>query len=609
MLWRQPKADTSDASGTLAVGVPAPGLAAGWGGDAEGRDRTDTNVTSPDFESGASTNSATSAPVGDISHGAEEVNHDSLIRWPRAALHAKIRAMRRFAVIGVGNMGEALVRGIVRAGLVPAASVIACDTRAEVAERLSGELGIGHAPLSEALADADVVILAVKPQGMAAVLAAANDAGVRAGVVVLSVAAGVSIATLEAGLPAGVEVVRTMPNTPALVGLGASAFALGTTRSGRGEAVAKAVLGSVGIALEVPEAAMDAVTALSGSGPAYVFRMLEALTDAGVAAGLEPAVATALARQTLLGAATLADANEGAVAPAELRRRVTSPGGTTEAALKVLEARGWGAILGEAVLAAKARGEALGRIARDETTPGQPNRGALARVTEVVARAGHPVVVLDLDLTLVENAPRTRAVLRSWLAEITSERRAEAIAHAASMPLVFSIRDNLTTLIDVLAVPDRDAHLASGIAHWKRGFFDPAYLVHDEAMPGAAEAVAKLAKAGATIVYLTARPGTLAAATTQHLFELGFPAADAGAVLVTKTDPNEGDHAFKVRALAWCARLGEVVLCAENEPAHANAMHHAFPDALTVLVTTRHSLPAPALEAGVVKVAALTDAL
>jgi len=516
--------------------------------------------------------------------------------------------MRRIAVIGVGNMGEALVRGIVRAALVPAASVVACDARSDVAERLAGELGISHVPLATALAEADVVILAVKPQGMATVLAAAKEGGLSAGTIVVSVAAGVSLATLEAGLPAGVEVVRTMPNTPALVGLGASAFALGTVRSGRGESVARAVLGSVGIAIEVPEAAMDAVTALSGSGPAYVFRMLEALTEAGLAAGLEPAVATPLARQTLLGAATLADVNEGEVAPAELRRRVTSPGGTTEAALRVLEARRWGPILAEAILAAKARGEALGRAARGESVV-PPWRGALARIASVVARGAHPVVVLDLDLTLVENAPRTRAILRSWLADLAHERRDDALEHTASMPLVFSIRDNLMTLIDFLALSDHHAHLASGIAHWKRAFFDPAYLVHDHAMPGAAATLARLVAAGATIVYLTARPGALAAATTAQLCELGFPVADAGAVLVTKTDPNEGDHAFKVRALAWCARLGEVVLCAENEPAHANAMHHAFPDALTVLVTSRHSLPAPALEAAVVKVVALSEAL
>jgi|GEM_PF-20174 len=527
--------------------------------------------------------------------------------------------MRRIAVIGVGNMGEALVRGIVAARLVPAAAVVACDARPEVARRLADELGICHAPLESALTDADVVILAVKPLALAAVLAAANAAGLSPGTVVLSVAAGVSLATLEAGLPDGVEVVRTMPNTPALIGLGASAYALGTVRSGRGEAVAQAVLGSVGMALVVPEAAMDAVTALSGSGPAYVFRMLEALIAAGVAAGLTPEVATPLARQTLLGAATLANVDNGAVPPAELRRRVTSPGGTTEAALQVLEARHWADILRDAILAAKARGEALGWAARGEATPGAGFYGGLARIDAALQRGAHPVVVLDLDLTLIENAPRTRAILQSWLdlraapAETSTMAQpglwATARALAGTMPLVFSIRDNLMTLLAVLGVDAPETHLAEGFAHWRKTFFDPAYLVHDEALPGAPEAVARLVAAGATIVYLTARPGPLAAATTARLFELGFPAADAGAVLVTKTSPRESDHDFKVRALAWCARLGTVVLCAENEPLHANAMHEAFPEALTVLVETRHSLPAPALAAGIVRVAALTDAL
>ena len=508
--------------------------------------------------------------------------------------------MQRIAVIGVGNMGEALVRGILRAGLVPPQSLVVCDARAEVAQALARELDVVPAPLPDAVRGADVVLLAVKPQGMAAVLAAVE---LDDGAVVLSVAAGVSIATLEAGLGADVrhiEVVRTMPNTPALVGLGASAFALGTHRS-RARDVAVAVLGSVGIALEVDEGQLDAVTALSGSGPAYVFRMLEALTAAGIAAGLPPEIATPLAKQTLLGAATLAN---GDTDPAELRRRVTSPGGTTAAALKVLEARGWADILEDAVLAAKARGEALGRIARGEATA--TTRGALARIEDANRRRMHPVVVLDLDLTLVENGPRTRAVLARWLEDKGAPEAAHALAR--SMPLVFSIRDNLGRIIDTLE-GDRAAHLAEGFAHWKSAFFDPAYLVHDEALPGAVEAVAKMAKAGATIVYLTARPGTMAAATTAHLFTLGFPAADAGAVLVTKTDPHESDHAFKVRALQWCARLGEVVVCAENEPAHANAMQQAFPDALTVLIETRHSAPAPALHEAVVRVAALAQIL
>lgn len=511
--------------------------------------------------------------------------------------------MRRLAVIGVGNMGEALVRGVVRAGVVPADAVVVCDARAEVAGRVASALGARVATLAEAVQGADAVILAVKPQGMALVLEAARP-HVAPGTVVLSVAAGVSLATLEGGLQPGVEVVRTMPNTPALVGLGASAYALGAVRSGRSEAVAKAVLGSVGIALAVPEQALDAVTALSGSGPAYVFRMLEAMIDAGRRVGLEGEVAAALAKQTLLGAATLA---MGELPPEELRRRVTSPGGTTEAALKVMEARGWAGILSDAIEAARARGEELGRGVGAGTETA--TAGALARVHAATAAGRNPVAILDLDLTLVENAPRTRAVLRDWLATLDDPRRDEALAFVDTMPLVFSIRDNLAAVARSLGREGDAELLRHGLSHWRKGFFDPANLVHDVALEGAPEAVTDLVAAGATVVYLTARPSALAAGTVDRLRALGFPIAEPAALLVTKADPAEGDEAFKVRALAWCGRLGEVVLCAENEPSHANAMHRAFPGALTVLIDTRHSLPAPEPASAIRRVARFCDAL
>lgn len=525
--------------------------------------------------------------------------------------------MRRLAVIGVGNMGEALVRGVVRAGVVAADAVVVCDARAEVAGRVAATLGAKVATLAEAVQGADAVIVAVKPQGMTAALEAARP-HVAPGTVVLSVAAGVSIATLEGGLEPGVEVVRTMPNTPALVGLGASAYALGAVRSGRGEAVAQAVLGSVGIALEVPEQALDAVTALSGSGPAYVFRMLEAMIDAGRCVGLAEDVAAALAKQTLLGAATLA---MGEVPPAELRRRVTSPGGTTEAALKVMEARGWAGTLSDAIEAARARGEELGRGAAGVGAPSASRNhapvegleasalGALERVHAATAAGRNPVAILDLDLTLVENAPRTRAVLRDWLATVDDPRRDEALAFVDAMPLVFSIRDNLAAVVKTLGREGDAELLRHGLAHWRKGFFDPDNLVHDVALEGAPEAVTDLVAAGATVVYLTARPIALAAGTLDRLRALRFPIAEPAALLVTKADAAEGDEAFKVRALAWCGRLGEVVLCAENEPSHANAMHHAFPGALTVLIDTRHSLPAPEPAPAIRRVARFCDAL
>lgn len=257
-------------------------------------------------------------------------------------------------------MGEALVRGLVRQRVAEGAAVVVADPRAEVTARLAGELGVRAGDIAAA-ADADVIVLAVKPQTMVQVL---DDLGPRVRAtdprpIVISVAAGVRIATLEAALPEGTPVVRSMPNTPCLIGAGASAWALGRHADARAQAVTRALLEAVGLAVEVPEDQLDAVTALSGSGPAYVFALLEALGAGGIAAGLAPDVAALLARQTLLGAARLAA--ESGVDPAELRRRVTSPGGTTAAALGVLEARGWHDALVDAIVAARDRGRELGR--------------------------------------------------------------------------------------------------------------------------------------------------------------------------------------------------------------------------------------------------------
>lgn len=502
-------------------------------------------------------------------------------------------------------MGEALARGIVRAQVVAPADLYLFDVRTEVATQVAGELGgRARSSLSEA-AEAEVLVLAVKPQVMPALLAELGPC-VGGGAVVLSVAAGVSLATLEAALPDTAEVVRCMPNTPALVGLGASAYALGSVQSGRGRGAADAILGAVGIALEVPEAAMDAVTALSGSGPAYVFRMLEAMIAAGEAMDLAPEVADALARRTLLGAATLAD---GDVDARELRRRVTSPGGTTAAALEVLEARRWGHTLERAIDRARARSEELGR-GGDEALRGS----ALDRARAAHDRHRHPVAVLDLDLTLIENTPRTRRVIADWLESLSELDTRPAATALSSIPLVYSIRDNLSKVIDVidpLDPGDRDELLRSGLSFWRRAFFDSAYLVQDVALDGAVGAVRQLVGAGCTVVYLTARPLAMAAGTVASLRTLGFPIGEPHAILATKPTSyhEEDDRAFKARALEWCARLGTVVLLAENEPSHANHMHQAFPDALTVLVGDRHRPNAPEPLPGVRRVARLSDAL
>jgi len=266
----------------------------------------------------------------------------------------------RWAVIGVGNMGEALARGLVLRGAAVADSVVVVDPRADVVDRLVDELGVRAGAIDQARA-ADVIVLAVKPQVMVQILSdlAPHVRTTEPRPIVVSVAAGVRLATLEAALPEGTPVVRTMPNTPCLVGAGASAWAPGTHADARAGAVTRALLEAVGLAIEVAEADLDAVTALSGSGPAYVFALIEAMVEGGIAAGLAPEVAAILARQTVLGAARLAV--ESGVEPAELRRRVTSPGGTTAAALGVLEAGRWRESMVLAIVAARDRGRELGR--------------------------------------------------------------------------------------------------------------------------------------------------------------------------------------------------------------------------------------------------------
>jgi len=203
---------------------------------------------------------------------------------------------------------------------------------------------------------AEGAVLAVKPGVTAAAARAAGEAGCRR---VLSIAAGVTIATLEAALPAGTRVVRAMPNTPALIGAGAAAIAGGSSADEPDLAWAEAVLGAVGVVVRVAEPLLDAVTGLSGSGPAYVFLVVEALVDAGVLVGLPRDLATTLAVQTVLGSARLLA--EGGDGPEALRAAVTSPGGTTAAGLAVLEDRAVRAAFLAAVRAATDRSQALGQ--------------------------------------------------------------------------------------------------------------------------------------------------------------------------------------------------------------------------------------------------------
>jgi pyrroline-5-carboxylate reductase len=207
-------------------------------------------------------------------------------------------------------------------------------------------------------AGADVLVLAVKPQVMAAVLADVKPA-VTAKQLVISIAAGWALDALAAGLPAGTRLVRVMPNTPCLVGASAAAFTPGPAVTAEDRLTVQRLLTAVGTAVELPEHLLDAVTGLSGSGPAYVFVLIEALADGGVKAGLPRTVAQALAAQTVFGAAKMV--LETGRHPAELKDAVASPAGTTVAGLAVLERAGFRAAAIDAVVAAAERAKELGK--------------------------------------------------------------------------------------------------------------------------------------------------------------------------------------------------------------------------------------------------------
>ncbi|MGH9184183.1 MAG: pyrroline-5-carboxylate reductase [Acidimicrobiales bacterium] len=259
---------------------------------------------------------------------------------------------RRLVVLGGGRMGEALIGGLVSSAWAPVGELCVVDRRAERRDEL-----VARFPGLEVSATpppAEGVVVAVKPGDVEEACRAVAAAGCAR---VLSIAAGVPLATLEASLGA-VPVVRAMSNTAARVGAGVAAIAPGS-RAGRDElAWAEGVLGAVGEVVRVPEPLLDAVTGLSGSGPAYVFLLAEALVDAGVTAGLPHEISSRLAVQTLVGAARLLV--ETGLPPAALRAEVTSPGGTTAAGLRALEAGGLRSAVLEAVIAATARSRELG---------------------------------------------------------------------------------------------------------------------------------------------------------------------------------------------------------------------------------------------------------
>ena len=262
--------------------------------------------------------------------------------------------MTRLQVIGGGKMGEALVVGLVSNGWAGPDELHVVEPDPARQQAISAAAA-GVSVSTEPLHGTDAVI-AVKPDVVAAVLPALATAGT---VRVLSIAAGVRTSAIEAGLPAGTAVVRAMPNTPALVGAGAAAIAPGSAASPEDLDWARGILEAVGTVAVVGESDLDAVTGLSGSGPAYLFRLAEALRAAGIAQGLDPATADALTRQTLLGAATLlASSGED---PGRLRENVTSPGGTTAAGLAAMDAGDFMGLMDRVVGAATERSRELGQ--------------------------------------------------------------------------------------------------------------------------------------------------------------------------------------------------------------------------------------------------------
>lgn len=265
------------------------------------------------------------------------------------------------AFVGAGNMAGALIRGLIGTATVSASRILASDPDQNRLDALREELGIAVASDNQAIVrQATVVVLATKPQVFGQVLPEVA-AGLASDALVVSIAAGISTAIIERALPEGSRVVRTMPNTPSLVGAGATAIAAGRHATDADLALVEALFRSVGISVRVPEGQIDAVTGLSGSGPAYVFAMIEALRDAGAREGLPEETALRLATQTVLGAARLILEED--EAPEVLRQRVTSPGGTTRAGLDALEAAGFTDAILAAVRAATRRSIELGKMA------------------------------------------------------------------------------------------------------------------------------------------------------------------------------------------------------------------------------------------------------
>lgn len=269
--------------------------------------------------------------------------------------------MSTIGFIGAGNMAEAIARGILRTAVYQPADIRATDPDTERQRLFNDELGITCRPSCPDAAGSDIVILAVKPFIMGDALAQIKSV-LKPDALLISIAAGISSKFIEqtlGGNPGGGRVIRVMPNTPMLVGKGISALCRGTHATEQDLITAERIFSAGGKTVRITEDLIDAVTATSGSGPAYVFFLTECLAQAGVAAGLTPLQADQLARQTIIGSAALLEQSPDS--PAELRRKVTTPKGTTQAAIEALQSAGFPDIITRAVAAAAARSKELGK--------------------------------------------------------------------------------------------------------------------------------------------------------------------------------------------------------------------------------------------------------
>ena len=268
--------------------------------------------------------------------------------------------MKKIAFIGAGNMGEALIRGIIADGLYPPDAITAADPDQDRREKLVRELRINTTPENrEALSGADIICLAIKPQTLDPVLEEISE-DISEAQLLISILAGITTKRIEDKLGKKIRVVRVMPNTPALVRAGMAGISAGRYADSDDVKKVADIQRAVGDVLEVPEDLIDAVTGVSGSGPAYLFYFVEVLARAGVEVGLSSDQAELLARKTVIGAAKLME--ETGLTPEELRRKVTSPGGTTEAAIKTFKRLGFEKIVEEAVRAARDRARELGGL-------------------------------------------------------------------------------------------------------------------------------------------------------------------------------------------------------------------------------------------------------